>query len=109
MNAHTDVVVLKDEAGNPAFVVVPYKKWLHQTQQTPGYVPDEVVGKMVMEEKTALRAWREYFDLTQAELAEKAGISQAALSQMESGGHKIQKRTREKLAQALGIASEQLK
>lgn len=57
---------------------------------------------------TYLRAWREYLGLTQAEVAERAGISQAALSQMESGETKLRKATREKLAQAMGLNPGQL-
>jgi len=55
-----------------------------------------------------LRAWREYLGLTQVELAEKAGITQAALSQMEIGASRLRKATRQKLALAMGIHSEQL-
>lgn len=38
----------------------------------------------------------------------RAGMSQAALSQIESGEHKARKATREKLARALGITIDQL-
>ncbi|MDP2752638.1 MAG: helix-turn-helix transcriptional regulator [Rhodocyclaceae bacterium] len=55
-----------------------------------------------------LRAWREYLGLTQAEVAERAGITQAALFQMESGEVKLRKATREKLAKAMGLTTEQL-
>jgi transcriptional regulator with XRE-family HTH domain len=57
---------------------------------------------------TYLRAWHEYLDLTQAELAERAGITQAALSQMESGEAKLRKATREKLAKVMGLNPKQL-
>jgi len=57
---------------------------------------------------TLLRAWREYLGLTQAEVAEKAGITQSALSQMENGESKLRKATRIKLAAAMGINHEQL-
>jgi hypothetical protein len=36
-------------------------------------------------------------------------MTQAALSQIESGAHKARKATREKLARAMGIMAEQLK
>jgi transcriptional regulator with XRE-family HTH domain len=58
--------------------------------------------------KTPVRAWREYLGLTQEAVALKAGITQAALSQIESGSQKIRKATREKLAQATGIAALRL-
>jgi transcriptional regulator with XRE-family HTH domain len=57
---------------------------------------------------TYLRAWREYLGFTQAELAEKAGITQAALSQIENGESRLRKATKEKLASAMGINLEQL-
>jgi transcriptional regulator with XRE-family HTH domain len=46
--------------------------------------------------------------LTQKEVAVKMGITQAALSQMESSKKKLRKATLEKLASALGIDVEQL-
>ncbi|HIJ91138.1 MAG: helix-turn-helix domain-containing protein [Desulfobulbaceae bacterium] len=72
------------------------------------YVPHEVVGLHVQDGILLARAWREYLGLTQAEVAERAGITQAALSQMESGEAKLRKATREKLARAMGLNPEQL-
>jgi transcriptional regulator with XRE-family HTH domain len=46
--------------------------------------------------------------LSQKEVAAKMGITQAALSQMESGEKKLRKITFEKLAGALEINVEQL-
>ena len=61
------------------------------------YVPHEVVGLHIERDITYLRAWREYL-----------GLTQAALSQMESGEAKLRKATREKLAKAMGLNPEQL-
>jgi transcriptional regulator with XRE-family HTH domain len=47
--------------------------------------------------------------LTQAEVAEKAGITQAAFSQMEAGGKRMRKATLEKLAVAMGLNVEQIR
>jgi len=55
-----------------------------------------------------VRAWREYLKLTQAE-ADRMGISQAALSQMEAGGKRLRKATLEKMAAAMDIRIEQLR
>jgi predicted transcriptional regulator len=41
-------------------------------------IPHEVVGLTVKKGYTLVRAWREYLRLTQAEVAERMGISQAA-------------------------------
>lgn len=64
-----------------------------------------MAGAVIEGGKTPVRAWREYLGLTQEAVTMKAGITQAALSQIESGSHKIRKATREKLAQAMGIAA----
>ena len=108
MSTHTDVQVIKDAAGNPAFVVVPYSQWVKQSKLVAGFVPDDVVGAIIMDDKTPVRAWREYLGLTQEELAAKVGMTQAALSQIESGEHKTRKATREKLAIAMGITAAML-
>ncbi|MFH0724940.1 MAG: helix-turn-helix transcriptional regulator [Pseudomonadota bacterium] len=47
--------------------------------------------------------------MTQKEVAEKMGVTQAALSQMESGEKKLRKATLEKLAKALGLSIEQVR
>lgn len=60
-------------------------------------------------DRSAIRAWREYLGLTQKEVADKMGVSQAALSQMESGEKKLRKATLEKLAKAMGLSVEQLR
>ena len=109
MSTPTDIQIIHDQDGAPAFVVLPYRRWLKEHCRRDEAIPNEVVGKIVMEEKTPLKAWREYLGITQAELAEKAGISQAALSQMESGEHVMRKSSRDKLARALDIAAEMLR
>jgi DNA-binding XRE family transcriptional regulator len=110
------------QGGVPAFVVIPFADFARehpveaaqiklQTPRIPegDYIPHEVVGLHVQDGLPLVRAWREYLGLTQVEVAERAGITQAALSQMESGEVKLRKATREKLALALGLNSEQLK
>ena len=108
MNVPTDIQIIRDGAGNPAFVVLPYEHWVKQKGITAGLIPDEVVGAVIEGGKTPVRAWREYLVFTQEELAVKAGMTQAALSQIESGEHKIRKGTREKLARAMGITASML-
>jgi len=107
--------------GVPAFVVLPYAEFarehpteaaqirpLHPRIPEGNAVPHEVVSMHIDRGITYLRAWREYLGLTQAEVAEKAGITQAALSQMESGESKLRKATKEKLARAMDLNPEQL-
>ena len=71
-------------------------------------IPHEVVEKLIMEKKTAIQAWREYLNLTQAEVAERMGITQAAYSQMETA-KKNRKATGQKIAEAMNIDYLQLK
>lgn len=110
------------QGGVPAFVVIPFADFARehpveaaqiklQTPRIPegDYIPHEVVGLHVQDGLPLVRAWREYLGLTQVEVAERAGITQAALSQMESGAVKLRKATREKLALAMGLNPEQLK
>jgi DNA-binding XRE family transcriptional regulator len=108
MNVHTDAQIIHDSEGKPVFVVVPYERWIKQSTVKAGLVPNEVVGLMIRDDMTPFRAWREYLGLTQKEVAERADMTQAALSQIESGEHKARKATREKLARALGLTAEQL-
>ena len=47
-------------------------------------VPGEMVERMIAGE-SPVKVWREHRGLTQTQLAEKAGLSQAALSNIEAG------------------------
>lgn len=112
MNAPTDIQTIMQD-GKPAFVVIPYTEYLRLFPQAPRIpsgdaVPHDVVSLMIDNNWPCMRAWREYLGLTQNEVAERAGISQAALSQMESGGKRLRKATREKIAAAMGISAGQL-
>ena len=109
MKTPTDYQIIRDAAGNPAFAVVPFadfQRRLHPVDAEGG-IPAEVVDLSFDKGWTPLRAWREYLGLTQAEAAEKAGISQSAYSQHENSAT-LRKSTRAKLAAALGIYAEQL-
>jgi DNA-binding XRE family transcriptional regulator len=112
MNAPTEIQTIMQD-GKPAFVVIPYAEYIRlfpNAKRIPAgdAVPHEVVSLMVDNDWSIIRAWREYLELTQLEVAERAGISQAALSQMETGGKRLRKTTREKLAAALGITAAQM-
>jgi DNA-binding XRE family transcriptional regulator len=109
------------QSGLPAFIVLPFMDFAREhpkeaaaiTAAKPWIpegsgIPHAVVSNHIDNDITYLRAWREYLGLTQAEVAEKAGITQAALSQMESGESRLRKATRIKLAEAMGINLEQL-
>ena len=88
-----------------------YVRMFPKTARVPegAAIPHEVVGLTIKKGYTLVRAWREYLGLTQKEISERMGISQAALSQMEAGEKRLRKVTQEKLAAAMGIVVEQLR
>jgi DNA-binding XRE family transcriptional regulator len=108
MNAPTNIQFLNGPDGQPAFAVIPYNDYMVLTKQVPARdVPNAVVGKIIKDGVTSIRAWREYLGLTQAEVASRLGISQPSYAVQESS-EKLRKSTREKIAVALGILPEQL-
>ena len=72
------------------------------------YIPWEVVKRSISDDVSMVRAWREYLNLSQAEVARRMGVSQASLSQTEAA-KRPRKATLEKVAEALGITLEQLR
>jgi len=105
MNAPTDIQIINDAEGNPAFVVIPYAQYVAQKIE-PDLIPHEVVSRIV-DGATPIRAWREHLNLTQDEVAKRMGISQPAFAQQETVA-KPRKATREKIAAAFGITATQL-
>jgi DNA-binding XRE family transcriptional regulator len=71
-------------------------------------VPREVPEKAILEDMPLIKAWRLYLGLTQKEVAKKAGITQAALSQMERAENTNRSATGEKLAAAMGLFLDQV-
>ena len=71
-------------------------------------IPHEVVEWVIEKEFNLLKAWRKYLGFTQKTVAQRAGISQSALSQMERTETNHRTATLEKLAKALGIETAQL-
>ncbi|WP_442782809.1 helix-turn-helix domain-containing protein [Collimonas fungivorans] len=107
MNARINLQILKGEDGLPVFAVIPYDEYLSMSQHNGPTIPNEVVGKVIKEEMSPIRAWREYLGLTQVEVARRLGITQPAYAAQENSD-KLRKSSREKIAQALGIVLEQL-
>jgi DNA-binding XRE family transcriptional regulator len=109
MNAGTEFQVIVGQNGKPAVVVVPYEQFRRMKGGfTHGTVPDEVVNLSFERGVSAIAAWREHFGLTQAEVAGRIGITQAAYAQMERV-KQPRKATLEKAAAALGIEAKQLR
>jgi len=71
-------------------------------------LPHEVAARHLAEDVSLLRAWREYLNLTQADLAAQMGVSQAQIAQWERPGARPRHATYKKLAAALGLHVTQL-
>lgn len=112
MSARIDPQIISQN-GKPAFAVIPWNEYqalIHkqiEPDESDVWFPNEVVKANVRGE-SLIKAWREYFKLTQAELAAKAGMKQSALARLESGNTSPRKTTLSKLAEAMGISVEQL-
>lgn len=108
-----DYTVLSQD-GKPAFVVLPYDDFMKMKsndQAKPvanGNFPLEVLNRNLMNDVPLVKCWREYLNLTQAELADMAGLKQPSLVRIESGKTKPRKATLEKLAKAMNLTLDQL-
>lgn len=109
MSAPTNVQIIEYN-GTPAFAVIPYADYLEMIpkRNESDYIPHEVVELVVKKDFNLVKAWRKHLGLTQKEVAKKAGITQAALSQMEKTDNELRTGTLEKLADAMGIDVKQL-
>lgn len=111
MSAHIDPQIIKKD-GKPAFAVIPwdeYNKLIHnqvEKDDSDVWFPNDVVKANVRGD-SLIKAWREYFGMTQTELAEKAGMKQSALARLEKSGS-ARTSTLKKLAEAMDISVEQL-
>lgn len=103
-----------EQNGVPAFAVIPYAEWMqllgNQKQpaiDTTKLIPHAVISRMVDNDITIIRAWREHLSVTQSTMAERLGMTQPAYTQIENG-KRPRKATLQKIAEALGISFEQL-
>ena len=109
MNARTEFQVIIGADGKPAFVVVPYAQFRQlQGGLARGAVPNKVVNLAYDRGISPMSAWREHLGVTQAEVASRIGIAQAAYAQMERV-KQPRKATLEKVAAAMGLEVEQLR
>lgn len=101
-----------EDGGHPLFVLVPYKEYLALIDadvEEDVSVPLTVSKAANMEGKSLVRAWREYKGLSQAEVAERLGVSRPAYAQMEEKGANLRATTVHRLAAALEVHWEQLR
>jgi predicted transcriptional regulator len=108
MSIPIDYQTIKDAKGKPAFAVVKYDDFIRLTHSDPT-IPNDVVWSAIEKGFSLPRAWREYLNLTQKEVASRMGISQSSLSQIEQPDKKLRYATLKKLAKALDLHPEQLR
>jgi DNA-binding XRE family transcriptional regulator len=70
-------------------------------------LPAEMV-KRILDGENPVRVWREHRGMTTTELAEKAGVSQSYISQIESEKREGTVKTMKKIAEALGVDIDDL-
>jgi len=73
------------------------------------YIPHAVAQRVLVENCSAARSWREFLGKTTEEVASKIGISETEYIQWETLPKLTRHSLREKIAQALDIRPEQLK
>ena len=109
----SSVQYLNDREGNPLYVVLPFADFqaleASIEQKKDSYVPQEVAQRVLVENCSPARSWREFLGKTTSEVAAKIGISEAEYIQLEALPKLTRRSVREKVADALGINSEQLK
>lgn len=109
MNVRTEFQIIVGQDGKPAFVVVPYEQFRRMKGgDAQATVPNAVVQLAFERGASAMAAWREHLGLTQAEVAARIGVTQAAYAQMERA-KQPRRATLQKVAAALGIDAEQLR
>jgi len=102
MNTQIQII---EKNGKPEYAVVPidaYRKLLALAEDAEDIraadqemheimsgedevIPAEVAGHLLSGESHPLRVWREYRNMTQQVLADKAGIGKSYISQIEAG------------------------
>ena len=107
MNKPINFQTIVGADGRPAFVVMPYEEFVKNFEQAGDLVPDAVVQLAFDGELPPAKAWRTYLKLTQAEVAQRLGVTQGAYAQLEASQN-LRKSSRERIANALGIRAEQL-
>jgi DNA-binding XRE family transcriptional regulator len=110
MSALTKKIQIIEKDGKPEYAVIPYDEYLRLVpkKESDDTIPHEVVGLVIKEGMTLVKAWRSYLGLSQKEVANRAGITQPALSQMEKSDNVLRDDTLEKLAKAMGLSLDQL-
>ena len=68
--------------------------------------PSEVVNRLALDKENPIKVFREYRELTQAQLADKTGIQSVDLVALETGQKSGSAETLEAIAEALALDVE---
>jgi len=107
MNTPTDFQTILGADGQPAFVVMPYSRFMQMYSKDEDLIPHAVVEATVTTGATPVEAWRRHLGLTQAEMGRRLGISQGAYNKQEHST-RLRKATLARIARAMGISLQQL-
>ena len=120
---------INNTEGQPEFIILPIAEYenllmkaspfdedlaewedipIEATEDGGELIPNDVVNIMFEQDVSLLAAWRIYRNLSQADVADRTGLTQSAISQAERKESKPQKKTREKLAKIYQCKPEQL-
>jgi DNA-binding XRE family transcriptional regulator len=104
-----------EQNGKPAFAVIDwhhYQDLLMRAGDKPNdeenHTPHEVIANIFMKDCTSIKAWRLYLKMTQQQLADSLGVSQARVAKIEKTVYKKITKPLENIASAMGISANQL-
>jgi transcriptional regulator with XRE-family HTH domain len=112
-----NVTILRDAQGEAQHAILPWAQFQELMQAAKAGEPDAQIGELqlpaqvsrgVVEGAHPVRAWREYRNLNQGQLAAVVGISRAYLTQIEGGERTGTLEVTARIARALGCRIEQL-
>lgn len=95
---YDDLLTLAEEGGD----VVAAQMALQRIRAGEGTMPAAVLAMILDDHLSPVVAWRRYRNLSQAELAARANVSQVCVSRIETGARAGSAKTLAKLADALG-------
>ena len=117
--------VIFDDAGRPAFAVIPWREYERLSDgEAEALMSDEELYDLALAEggesfsadfvdrllagENPVRAYRSHRGMTQGELAAAAGVHPVYLSQIETGKRTGSAKTLAAIAEALGVAVDDL-
>ncbi|MET2951761.1 helix-turn-helix domain-containing protein [Vibrio owensii] len=104
----SDKVQIIEKDGGPAFAVLPYGDYLALMEKAKQpTIPLEVV-RMKLSGDSSIKAWRRHLGISQSELADKMGVTQATISNQEKVKNPHDA-TIKRMAEVLGLDPKQLK